>query len=234
MSIHDKGEVRLVHAVITRAFLDLFSRVSLTSSSDEGRNIREDALQFLTASTGPWRARREELCAMAGHDAGKLRANVIAILEGADPDMGDDRRPLNAVEKARELWVQQGQIAQRQSQERKAVAERRRKEREAVAETCRPEREREVAEEKRRPSPKRGAKRRAKLSVSDVVDALEDGPLTIREVNFKLCNPAAVGTIAERLEEGQRQGLVRRDGPRWFKETLGLSRTSYGRAKSAV
>jgi len=99
-------EELLIFAVLSRAILDLFGPVTLTSNQAEGKKARHEALRFLTDQSGGWAKRRTELCDAIGFDGDDVRARVIRVLEGDTKalDVYEGRGSLNHVEEARELW----------------------------------------------------------------------------------------------------------------------------------
>lgn len=99
-------EELLIFAVLSRAILDLFGPVTLTSNQAEGKKARQDALRFLTDYSGAWAKRRTELCDAIGFDGDDVRSRVVRVLEGDTKalDIYEGRGSLNHVEVARELW----------------------------------------------------------------------------------------------------------------------------------
>ena len=99
-------EELLIFAVLSRAILDLFGPVTLTSNQAEGKKAKHDALRFLTDHSGAWAKRRTELCDAIGFDGDDVRARVIRVLEGDTSalDVYEGRGSLNQVEVARDLW----------------------------------------------------------------------------------------------------------------------------------
>jgi len=99
-------EELLIFSVLSRAILDLFGPVGLTSTDEEARQAKRDALLFLTKPTGAWAKRRNDLCDAIGFDGDNVRARVIQVLEGDSTALAtyDGRRELTQVAQARELW----------------------------------------------------------------------------------------------------------------------------------
>lgn len=99
-------EELLIFSVLSRAILDLFGPVGLTSTKEESQQVKSDALSFLTKSTGAWAKRRNELCDALGFDGDNVRDRVIGVLEGDSTALAtyDGRRELTQVAQARELW----------------------------------------------------------------------------------------------------------------------------------
>lgn len=100
-------EELLIFSVLSRAILDLFGPVGLTSTKDEARQVKMDALSFLTKPTGAWAKRRNELCDAIGFDGDNVRERVIRVLEGDSNVLAtyDGRRELTQVAQARALWA---------------------------------------------------------------------------------------------------------------------------------
>lgn len=99
-------EELLIFSVLSRAILDLFGLVGLTSTKEESQQVKSNALSFLTKSTGAWAKRRNELCDAIGFDGDNVRERVIRVLEGDSTALAtyDGRRELTQVTQARELW----------------------------------------------------------------------------------------------------------------------------------
>jgi len=102
-------EELLIFSVLSRAILDLFGPVGLTSTKEEAQQVKSDALLFLTKATGAWAKRRNDLCDAIGFDGDNVRDRVIRVLEGDSTALAtyDGRRELTQVAQARELWEQQ-------------------------------------------------------------------------------------------------------------------------------
>lgn len=95
-------ETRLIHAVIQQAVLDLFA-ISPAGASERGVAERREALAFLTASQGAWARQRDEFCTIIDLDPDLVRAEIVAILEGAEPRIKIGR----GLDRARALWAEQ-------------------------------------------------------------------------------------------------------------------------------
>ncbi|WP_170399051.1 hypothetical protein [Ruegeria arenilitoris] len=91
-------------AVVSRAIFDLFSAIQMTSHPDEARVLRDEALRFLTATSGGWARSRYDICTMADINPHLLRSRVVAILEGADVPELDGRSSLSHIDEARAFW----------------------------------------------------------------------------------------------------------------------------------
>ncbi len=102
-------EELLIFSVLSRAILDLFGPVGLTSTKEEAQQAKADALSFLTQKSGAWAKRRNDLCDAIGFDGDDVRARVIQVLEGDSTALAtyDGRRELTQVAQARALWVQE-------------------------------------------------------------------------------------------------------------------------------
>jgi len=102
-------EELLIFSVLSRAILDLFGPVGLTSTNEEARQAKLDALSFLTRKSGAWAKRRSDLCDAIGFDGDNVRERVIRVLEGDSTALAtyDGRRELTQVAQARELWEQE-------------------------------------------------------------------------------------------------------------------------------
>lgn len=201
-------EHSLVVSIISRAVLDLFSKVMLTSTPEEATMIKRDALRFLTASGGPWAARRRELCVEVGYCPDLVRSSVIAILNGRDLKTLDGTHDFNDIENARRLWNDQKHEAEAAQAARLAQA--------AIA-----KQRREAAQEKAAIVQTHAQK--AALhdalgggAIARVAATLFDGPLTIRQIGFALDGSISSMTIRKRLEQAESMGFVRRDGPEWI------------------
>ncbi len=99
------GEVGLYRSVVTRAIMDLFGSLSLTSQQDEARAARDDALSFLTAETGGWAQSRNTICETCDIEPSILRSRVVAILEGRDPPDEARQSVFTNLDAARDLWA---------------------------------------------------------------------------------------------------------------------------------
>ncbi len=110
-------EELLIFSVLSRAILDLFGPVGLTSTKEEAQQAKRDALLFLTKATGAWAKRRNDLCDAIGFDGDNMRARVIQVLEGDSTALAtyDGRRELTQVAQARALW----ELEKSQSKRRK-------------------------------------------------------------------------------------------------------------------
>jgi len=99
-------EELLIFSVLSRAILDLFGPVGLTSTKEEAQQAKLDALSFLTKKSGAWAKRRNDLCDAIGFDGDNVRARVIQVLEGDSTALAtyDGRRELTQVAQARDLW----------------------------------------------------------------------------------------------------------------------------------
>lgn len=95
-------ETRLVHAIVQQAVLDLFA-ITPSGAAEQGAAERRDALAFLTASQGAWAQRRAELCALIDLNPDDVRAEIVAVLEGAEPRIKVGR----GIDRARALWAEQ-------------------------------------------------------------------------------------------------------------------------------
>ncbi|WP_170326783.1 hypothetical protein [Ruegeria arenilitoris] len=104
------GEVGLYRSVVTRAIMDLFGSLSLTSQQDEARAARDDALSFLTAETGGWAQSRNTICEICDIEPSILRSRVVAILEGQDPPDEARQSVLTNLDAARDLWTKRKRI----------------------------------------------------------------------------------------------------------------------------
>jgi hypothetical protein len=102
-------EELLIFSVLSRAILDLFGPVGLTSTKEEAQQAKSDALSFLTKKSGAWAKRRNDLCDAIGFDGDNVRARVIQVLEGDSTALAtyDGRRELTQVAQARTLWEQE-------------------------------------------------------------------------------------------------------------------------------
>lgn len=108
-------EELLIFSVLSRAILDLFGPVGLTSTKEEAQQAKSDALLFLTKSAGAWAKRRNDLCDAIGFDGDNVRARVIQVLEGDSTALAtyDGRREMTQVAQARELWAQEQSRSER-------------------------------------------------------------------------------------------------------------------------
>lgn len=99
-------EELLIFSILSRAILDLFGPVGLTSNKDEADTAKSDALMFLTQETGGWAKRRKELCDAVGIDGDEMRDRVIRVLEGDMMALNtyEGRGSLSQVDQARALW----------------------------------------------------------------------------------------------------------------------------------
>lgn len=99
-------EELLIFSVLSRAILDLFGPVGLTSTKEEAQQVKLEALSFLTKKSGAWAKRRSDLCDAIGFDGDNVRDRVIRVLEGDSTALAtyDGRRELTQVAQARELW----------------------------------------------------------------------------------------------------------------------------------
>lgn len=95
-------ETHLIHAIVQQAVLDLFA-ITPAGASERGIAERQEALAFLTATQGAWAQRRAELCAIIDLDPDLVRAEIVAILEGAEPRIKVGR----GIDRARALWAEQ-------------------------------------------------------------------------------------------------------------------------------
>lgn len=108
-------EELLIFSVLSRAILDLFGPVGLTSTKEEAQQAKSDALLFLTKKSGAWAKRRNDLCDAIGFDGDNVRDRVIRVLEGDSTALAtyDGRRELTQVAQARELWEQEQSRSER-------------------------------------------------------------------------------------------------------------------------
>ena len=108
-------EELLVFSILSRAILDLFGKVGLTSNSEEAEQTKQDALSFLTQKAGGWAKRRNELCEAVGIDGDEVRDRVVRVLEGDTLALGtyEGRRELTRVAEARALWEHEKGAAER-------------------------------------------------------------------------------------------------------------------------
>ncbi|MFT6605693.1 MAG: hypothetical protein ACJA2X_000869 [Halocynthiibacter sp.] len=205
-------EHRLIASVISRAVLDLFSKVSLVANDEEADTTKAESLQFLTATGGSWAQRRRELCLVVDVCPDKLRRRVIAILEGEDVALTDERHAFSDIERARALWYDQARRAADAQTARVAQAHVRSVRRRALADI-----EAEQAAQKDTNASKRDAIHDALGHgvIADVVVTLINGPLTIREIGFAIDGAADSETIRARLLRARDKGVVRKDGPEW-------------------
>lgn len=113
-------EELLIFSVLSRAILDLFGPVGLTSTKEEAQQAKADALSFLTKKSGAWAKRRNDLCDAIGFDGDNVRARVIQVLEGDCTALAtyDGRRELTQVAQARELWEREKPQPSRQTPSR--------------------------------------------------------------------------------------------------------------------
>jgi hypothetical protein len=113
-------EELLIFSVLSRAILDLFGPVGLTSTKEEAQQAKLDALSFLTKKSGAWAKRRNDLCDAIGFDGDNVRARVIQVLEGDSTALAtyDGRRELTQVAQARELWEREKPQPNRQTRGR--------------------------------------------------------------------------------------------------------------------
>ena len=127
-------EELLIFSILSRAILDLFGTVGLTSNVDEAKAAKHEALIFLTQETGGWEKRRRELCDAVGIDADDMRDRVIRVLEGDSLglDHYDARHELGDVETARKQWEHEKGGADR-AQHARLIAKKRRKPKQARA-----------------------------------------------------------------------------------------------------
>lgn len=204
-------EHRLVAAIISRAVLDLFSKVQLTSKEDEGDVIKRDALLFLTATGGSWAARRRDLCVAVDMCPDKVRKRVIEVLEGRDVSLIDDRHAFSDLARARFLWQDE---SRREQDAHKA--------RLAHAETVRLRRAHEAALQAERDAHAITHARLTRLHnvlgdgpITRVVATLLAGPLTIRQMGFALKGDFDSSVIRVRLQKAQERGIVEKDGAEW-------------------
>lgn len=79
----DDPTVRLYSAVVYSALEDLFFPRSDVPSQTE-RN-RQEALSFLTDTSGPWYKSRVAICAIIDIDPDRLRRKIIEFLDGTTP-----------------------------------------------------------------------------------------------------------------------------------------------------
>jgi hypothetical protein len=156
-------EESLIHAVILRAVVDLFT-LTVPGASEEARpRLRDEALHFLTARKGPWAARREELCVAVGLDPDHVRETVIDVLEGRRdlPQSGLNGRAFSGLGIARKLWKRHDPTDVARI-EREAVA---RADQAAAARAARAAEKREAAAR---------AERNKLLSMAEVVEDISD------------------------------------------------------------
>lgn len=204
-------ERRLIASVISRAVLDLFSKVMLTSNNDEAAVVKRDAMLFLTASGGPWAKRRRDLCVAVDMCPDKVRRNVIEVLEGRDVVLIDDRHAFNDIAAARAMWNDQARREQAAHEARVAQAEvaRQRKAHEAAMKA-----ERE-AHDTERNAVARLHQLLGDGPVTRVCATLINGPLTIRQMGFALNGDLDSSVIRVRLLKAQKRGIVAKDGAEW-------------------
>jgi hypothetical protein len=74
-------ETRFVRAILAQAVSDLFGSLSILTPHQQ-RHERQDALLFLTATSGKWFEQRETFCSLVGIDPGIFRDRIVAILDG--------------------------------------------------------------------------------------------------------------------------------------------------------
>jgi len=108
-------EELLIFSVLSRAILDLFGPVGLTSTKEEAQQAKRDSLSFLTNKSGAWAKRRNDLCDAIGFDGDDVRARVIQVLEGDSTALAtyDGRRELTQVAQARKLWEHENSRSKR-------------------------------------------------------------------------------------------------------------------------
>ena len=122
-------EELLIFSVLSRAITDLFGTVGLTANADEAKVAKQDALTFLTQTSGGWAKRRNELCDAVGIDGDEMRDRVVRVLEGdlIALDTYETRGALTDLAAARALWEHEKGAAERAQQARLKAKARRHK-----------------------------------------------------------------------------------------------------------
>lgn len=197
---HASPEQRLMAAVLHRAVLDLFGKVNLVATPEEGAAVKRDALAFLTKETGPWAQQRRALCLSIDLDGDVFRAKIVDILEGrAEVNLPLTQRE-NEVEVARAMWRDEIEAPKRATEAR--------------------ERQRKIVEERRlnagRERMRNMSRARAK-AIEETLDArillaLREGHTTLRALNFYFEGDVSREKIAGRLLHARHAGLVVKDG----------------------
>lgn len=208
---HKDSEYLLICAILSRAVLDLFGPIVTVGTPDDQRNIRMEALRFLTDETGSWAARRSELCGLVDIDEAAMRKTVIRTLNG-EQTLHAYRDWITNLDGARSLWAEhKADLAQAHSArvKAKATARARRDERAALM------RELTAAAEK---------KYQLTTGAQDtLLDILRDGPRTIREIGFALDGELESTTIRKHLDILIEEGRVERDPPHYRLKTSSFS-----------
>lgn len=191
----DPPAVRLVHAIIARAVHDLLGAVGSNVEGSALDVARRDALVFLTASSGAWGDSRQRLCDSVGLCPDALRERIIAILEGDDSALKsyDGGAFLNQVDTARTMW-----------------AERKRPPAVITARLPRIVYKEDVLPEARKP-----VRPKAHEIRSAIIDALRDGPKSIREIGWSIDGVCDSTVIRKHLMDAVADGIVERDSIYW-------------------
>lgn len=197
-----EGEYLLICAILSRAILDLFGPLVHSTTPDDQDNIRMEALRFLTDDVGAWAARRRELCDFVEINADDMRRVVVRTLEGEDA-LHAYRDYVTNLDGARRLWA-----------EHKARAARAHSARLEAAARLRERRAREAAIAAQR-AKRLEAKRIPPDMDAALLEALKDGPKTIREIGFVI--PRDPSVLREALKRLVARGLVIHDSPHYAK-----------------
>lgn len=209
----------LAAAVLRQAVADLFRPAANTARSSSDGNPaladKESCIAFLTDTRGAWAESRRHWSIWAGKDPDKLRASVVAFLEG-DDRLVDTFKVFYGT--ADRLAVFESSVAE----SRRLYAERTRKTADARAAWLDANRRRKlnldrqrhldaIRREKaeRRESMRQwqdGRRSAYEAEIARIVYALKDGPRTITQV----CHAVALTYLParSRLEEAARRGLV--------------------------
>ena len=179
-------EELLVFSILSRAILDLFGTVGLTANVDEATVAKQDALMFLTQTSGGWAQRRRELCDAVGIDGDEMRTRVVRVLEGdkLGLDQYDHRYELEDVETARKLWEHE-----KGATERARIAA--------------------IEAKKRRPKPKPERNRNTITKYSDVrpiILKLLDRPRSFKDLLIATNGDVSDSTIRKVLQIGVQKG----------------------------
>ncbi|MGH1416651.1 MAG: hypothetical protein ACRBB0_24390 [Pelagimonas sp.] len=105
-------ESALVTAILMQAYRDLFIATKTDGSSTFTTQAEQDqAISFLTDSTGSLARNRNALCSLIGWDGDVLAERIRAMMDGADfppptsnPTLGILARHRHAVERIRARW----------------------------------------------------------------------------------------------------------------------------------
>lgn len=99
-------ETRFVMAILAQAVSDLFGGLSSLTPHQQ-RHERQDALLFLTATSGKWSEQRKRFCTLVGIDPDDFRERIVAILDGKrEPCLPHDHGSHSeGTAQARALWA---------------------------------------------------------------------------------------------------------------------------------